>query len=142
MAVSGKLDPVARDWVKRAWAQYSREQYGEGVREYEDFAVTARVRGQVGIAGVADGEIRHRVCRLAHLIVAPQWRSYGIGSQLLQAVGRVGVDHHCDRVRLEALAGGRAEGFYRERGYAVVATLPKWREERDFVMMERHLDHG
>jgi hypothetical protein len=41
---------------------------------------------------------------------------------------------------LEALAGSRAEGFYLGRGYEVVASLPRWREERDFSLMERRLE--
>ncbi len=107
------------------------------MQEDEEFAVTARVRDDQVVAGVADGQIRPPVCHLAHLLVAPEWRSYGIGSQLLRAVDSVAARHHCDRTRLEAPAGGMAEGFYRDRGFAVVARLPRWRRERDFVMMER-----
>jgi 2'-5' RNA ligase/GNAT superfamily N-acetyltransferase len=137
LSVSGHLDPGTRVWLARQWAQYVQERYGTRVEEDEDFAVTARVRRDQVVAGVADGQIRPPVCHVAHLLVAAEWRSYGIGSQLLRAVDSVATRHHCDRTRLEALAGGMAEGFYRDRGYAVVARLPRWRRERDFVMMER-----
>jgi GNAT superfamily N-acetyltransferase len=142
LSVSGQLDPSTRQWAARSWAQYLQDQYGPSVREDEDYAVTARLRSDSVVAGVADGQIRWPVCHLAHLLVAPEWRSYGIGSQLLREVGRIASDHHCDRIRLSALAGAREEGFYRERGYSVVATLPRWRGERDFVMMERRLAEG
>jgi ribosomal protein S18 acetylase RimI-like enzyme/2'-5' RNA ligase len=140
LSVSGRLDPETRKWAHGAWAHYLHEEHGESVREDEDFAVTARVRHEPDIAGMADGQIRWPVCHLAHVIVAPQWRSYGVGSQLLRAVTRVASEHHCDRIRLLARAGKRAEGFYRERGYAVVASLPRWRGEENFVMMERPLE--
>jgi hypothetical protein len=37
------------------------------------------------------------------------------------------------------VAGGRAERFYVERGFTVVATLPRWRRGADFVLLERPL---
>ncbi len=49
----------------------------------------------------------------------------------------LGLERGCARVRLETLDGGEAERFYVERGLLVVARLPRWREERDFVVMER-----
>jgi GNAT superfamily N-acetyltransferase/2'-5' RNA ligase len=137
LSTSGRLDPEASAWALRAWEQYSQAAYGEDVRPEEEFAVTARLRGEPGIAGVAEGQIRRRICRIARLIVAPEWRGHGIGSQLLRAVTRLAAEHHCDRIRLETAAGGAAEAFYRERGYVFVARLPLWREERDFVVMER-----
>jgi len=137
LTTSSGLDPETRDWAARAWEQYSRARYGEDVPADEDFAVTARVRGEPGVAGVAEGQIRRHVCRVARLVVAPEWRRHGIGSHLLRAVTRLASEHHCDRIRLETLAGGEEEGFYRDRGYAVVARLPRWREEREFVVMER-----
>jgi hypothetical protein len=58
---------------------------------------------------------------------------------LLRATEDHGIESGCLRVRLEASAGTRAEAFYRGRGYGVVAQLPRWREERDFVVMEAAL---
>jgi len=77
--------------------------------------------------------------RIGRLIVSPEWRSLGVGSHLLRAVERLGLERGCGRVRLETLRGGRAERFYAERGYVVTATLPRWREEHDFVLMERDI---
>jgi 2'-5' RNA ligase/ribosomal protein S18 acetylase RimI-like enzyme len=140
LTTSERLDPLAERWAAHAWDQYSREQYGGDLRPYEHFAITARVGGAV--VGVAEGEVRTAVCHLARLIVAPDQRSAGIGAQLLRGTERLALERGCERVRLETLAGGRAEGFYRERGYEGVAPLPRWREERDFVLMERNLGPG
>ena len=138
LTTSSRLDPEASDWAARAWEQYSRAQYGEDVPAGEDFAVTARVRGQpgdAGVAGVAEGRIRRPVCRVARLIVAPEWRGHGIGSHLLRAVTRLASDHHCDRIRSRRWPAETWRASF-ERGFTPVAS-PRWREERDFVVMER-----
>jgi GNAT superfamily N-acetyltransferase len=140
LSLSEQLDPSERDWSRRGWEQYSARQYGPGTVPDVPFVVTARVSGE--IAGVAEGEIRARLCRLARLMVSPERRGTGVGSQLLRATEHHAVEQGCGRVRLEALFGSRAEGFYRGRGYEVTATLQRWREERDFVVMERVLVTG
>jgi GNAT superfamily N-acetyltransferase len=136
--LSSRLDPVVGEWSRRAWQEYSVRQYGPDVRPDEPYAITARIDGE--IAGVAEGEVRGALCRLARLMVGPDRRGTGIGSQLLRATEDHAGDRGCRLVRLEALAGSRAEGFYRGRGYDVVASLPRWREERDFSLMERRLE--
>lgn len=137
ISCSSRLEPAAAAWADRAFAQYAAERYGPGWHPDQPFALVARVGGEV--AGVAEGELRTRVARLARLIVAPAWRGHGVGSHLLSETERRALAYGSARVRLETPAGGEAEGFYRERGYAVVAVLPRWREERDFVLMERQL---
>jgi GNAT superfamily N-acetyltransferase len=135
LSLSPRLDPAAAEWSRRTWEQYSLMQYGPDVRPDEPYAITARVAGE--IAGIAEGEVRGVTCRLARLMVAPQCRGAGVGTQLLRATEDWATERGFRRVRLEAMAGGRAEGFYRGRGYEVVGLLPRWREERDFVLMER-----
>ncbi|MGO8875680.1 MAG: GNAT family N-acetyltransferase [Acidimicrobiales bacterium] len=137
LSLSDRLDPVAADWSRRWWAQYSVGQYGPDVRPDEPFAITARLGGV--IAGAAEGDVRGATCRLARLMVAADRRGTGVGTQLLRATEHHAAGRGCSRVRLEALAGSRAEGFYRGRGYEVTATLPRWREGRDFSLMERAL---
>jgi 2'-5' RNA ligase/ribosomal protein S18 acetylase RimI-like enzyme len=138
LSLSSGLDPVAGEWSRRAWREYSVRQYGPGTQPDEPFAITARIGGEV--AGVAEGEVRGQICRLARLMVGPEWRGTGVGSQLLRATEDHAGGRGCRLVRLEALAGSRAEGFYRARGYEAVASLPRWREERDFSLLERRLE--
>ncbi|MGD0083304.1 MAG: GNAT family N-acetyltransferase [Acidimicrobiales bacterium] len=138
LSVSSQLDPAGADWASRAWGEYSLEQYGDTIRPDEPYVITARLSGQIG--GIAEGEVKGATCRLARLVVAPQWRRHGVGAQLLRATERLAAERGCRRVRLEALAGGRAEGFYEEKGYQVVASVPQHREERDFVVMERAIE--
>lgn len=137
LSFSRHLDPVVEEWSRRAWAQFSQSQYSQDVRPDEPFALTARVNGVV--AGVAEGEVRGVTCHLARLMVSPEWRSAGIGTQLLKATETHAVEWGCVRARLEALAGSRAEGYYLGRGYEIVGRLLRWREEHDFVVMEAML---
>ncbi len=137
LAVSDAPDPVAAEWGRRAWEQYALGQYGPDARPDAPFAVTARLGGE--IAGLAEGSLQGVTCRLARLMVSPELRGLGVGTKLLQAVEHHAVVGGCRRVRLEAVAGERAEIFYRGRGYLVTATLPRWRQLRDFVVMERDL---
>jgi GNAT superfamily N-acetyltransferase len=135
--VVDRPDPLLAQWADEQWAQYSRERYGDEVRPIKPFAIVART--QDAPAGLADGEIRGAVCRLGRLIVSPEWRGVGVGSHLMRAVDSLGLERGCTRVRLETIAGGSAQQFYSERGFVVAAGLPRWREERDFVLMERDI---
>ncbi len=137
ISVVDRPDPVVATWVSEQWAQYSRSRYGDAVRPIKPYAIVARAHGE--LVGFADGEIRVPVCRVARMIVRPDWRDRGAGSHLLRAVERLGLESGCKRVRLETLAGGPAQRFYAERGYLVTGALPRWREERDFVLMERDI---
>jgi 2'-5' RNA ligase/N-acetylglutamate synthase-like GNAT family acetyltransferase len=137
LSLSRQLDPVALEWSRREWQQFSVKQYGVRFRADEPLVVTARMRGLV--VGVAELELRGDTCRLARLIVGAGHRGSGVGRQLLRAVEDEAAVRGCVQVRLEALAGSPAESFYRGRGFAVVATLSRWREERDFVQLEKQV---
>jgi GNAT superfamily N-acetyltransferase len=137
LSFSRHPDPGVLDWSRRTWEQYSVAQYGPDVHPDEPFTIAARVNGE--LAGVVEGEVRGLTCRLARLMVSPEWRSAGVGTQLLRAAEEHAIESGCARIRLETLAGSRAEGFYRGRGYEIVSNLSRWRGERDFVVMEAPL---
>ena len=137
LSVVERPDPVVAALVNEQWAAYSRGRYGDAVRPVEPYALVARAGGR--LVGFADGELRGPVIRIARLIVWPEWRGLGVGSHLLRAVEGLGLERGCRRVRLETLHGDGAEQFYAARGYVVTAPLPRWREERDFVLMERDI---
>jgi len=130
LTVTARADPLVARWAASAWAVHDPD-------EDAPFAVTARREGSV--VGLAEGVVRGRVCELQRLIVDEQVRGQGIGSHLLAAVESLAAEQGCTLCRLRAPAGGRAEGFYRMRGWAGVGALRDWRWGRDFVRMERHL---
>jgi len=137
LSVVERPDPVVTAWVDEEWASCSRDLYGEAVRSIECYGIVARSDGR--LVGFVDGEVLGPVLRIGRLIVSPQWRGLGVGSHLLGAVERLGLERGCDRVRLETPLGAGAEQFYTGRGYVVITTLPRWREGRDFVVMEHDL---
>ena len=137
LSVVERPDPVVTAWVDGQLASCSRDLYGEAVRPIERYGLVARSDSR--LVGFADGEVLGPVLRIERLIVSPEWRGLGVGSHLLGAVERFGLERGCGRVRLETLRGTGAEQFCTGRGYVVTATLPRWREERDFVVMERDL---
>lgn len=130
LTVTARADPLVARWAASAWAVHDPD-------EDAPFAVTARREGSV--VGLAEGVVRGRVCELQRLIVDEEVRGQGIGSHLLAAVESLAAEQGCTLCRLRAPAGGRAEGFYRMRGWAEVGALRDWRWGRDFVRMERRL---
>jgi 2'-5' RNA ligase/GNAT superfamily N-acetyltransferase len=130
LTISQRPDPIVARWASATWAVHDQE-------EDSTFAITARREG--GVVGLAEGVIRGEVCELQRLIVDQVVRSQGVGSHLLAAVESVAAERGCTVCRLRAPAGGRAEGFYRSRGWVKLGALPDWRGGRDFVRMERRL---
>ena len=61
---------------------------------------------------------------LEDVYVRPQFRSNGLGRALIEAVARVGVDHHCGRFEWTALNWNKtALDFYTKLG---AKTLDEW----------------
>jgi 2'-5' RNA ligase len=133
---SSALDDEAARWTEREWAAYSLVDYGVA-EEDVPFAITARRSGE--IVGTATGASRLGELYLARLIVAPSERRTGVGSQLLAAVESLAAERGCTRLTLRTQAAGPARALYEGRGWRVYAQLPRWREGRDFVQMERLL---
>lgn len=90
----------------------------------------ARPAAEVSLAFVADKAVGFAVyfpsfstfaCRpgmyLEDLFVHPEWRSRGIGRQLLAHVANIAVERGCDRMNWSVLPWNeRAIGFYRRLG--------------------------
>jgi 2'-5' RNA ligase/ribosomal protein S18 acetylase RimI-like enzyme len=137
LTVSERADPLVTRWAESAWSAHDRDEYGDRWVPDDPFAVTARREG--GVVGLAEGVVRGEVCELRGLVVDREVRSQGVGSHLVAAVESLAAERGCAVCRVRAPAGGRAEGFYRSRGWVEVAALGDWRWGRDFVRMERRL---
>jgi GNAT superfamily N-acetyltransferase len=136
LARSPALDAEAAAWTAREWSAYSLADYGVADEDVP-FAITARRSGE--IVGTATGASRSAELHLARLIVAPSERRTGVGGHLLAAVESLAAERGCTRLTLRTQAAGAARRLYESRGWTVSATLPRWREGRDFVQMERLL---
>jgi 2'-5' RNA ligase/ribosomal protein S18 acetylase RimI-like enzyme len=137
LTVSEGVDPLVASWAEAVWADHDRHDAGAAWAPDARFAITAR--REDAVVGLAEGTVRGEVCELRRLIVDPDVRGQGVGSHLLAALESLAAERGCTECRLRAPTGGRAEGFYRSRGWVQVGTLPDWRWGRDFVRMERRL---
>ncbi|HEX4540573.1 MAG TPA: GNAT family N-acetyltransferase [Acidimicrobiales bacterium] len=137
LTVSAGVDPLVTRWADAAWADEDRRDVGTSWEPDAPFAITARREGAV--VGLGEGTVRGEVCELRRLIVDRDARAQGVGSHVLAEVESLAAASGCRVCRLRAVAGGRAEHFYRARGWVETGTLPDWRWGRDFVRMERRL---
>ncbi len=137
LTVTEGVDPLVARWAEAAWADHGRRDAGSAWEPDAPFAITARREGAV--VGLAEGVVRGQVCELRRMMVDRDARAQGVGSHLLAAVESLAAERGCRACRLRAPADGRAEHFYRSRGWMEVGTLSDWRWGRDFVRMERRL---
>lgn len=129
LSTTDRPDDEAARFATAQWSAY------EG--DAAPLAVTARRRGRV--VGVARGWVSGEGGHLSDLIVDAAVRGEGIGAHLLSAFCSEAAAHGATQVGLRTEKGGRAEAFYASRGWQVVATLPRYRRDLDFVHMLRLL---
>jgi 2'-5' RNA ligase/N-acetylglutamate synthase-like GNAT family acetyltransferase len=137
LTTSERLDPEASAFAAREWATFDRDERGVEWEEPQPFAIVARREGAV--VGVATGSVQGDAAHLSDLLVAATERGTGVGSHLLAAVERLAADHGVGSITLHTAAGGRAEAFYRSRGWVEEARLPAWRTGLDFVRLRRRI---
>lgn len=129
ISTTERLDPVA--------AAFAAEQRGDDGRTRVAF--TARRDGRVVGTATAWAEPSGGVAYLSDLVVDATARGEGIGSHLLAAFESWAAAHGAARLRLRTEAGGRAEQFYRDRGWREELRLPALRRGQDFVQLRREL---
>jgi len=126
LAVSDGLDAEGRHFLTE-W---------DGAAEAPmNLAVTARRERRV--LGVAEGWARGGSARLIRLVVAPDVRREGIGSQVLAAFESAASQRGCGRLAADVLAGSDADLFLRSRGWVEEARRPAWRGDQDLVLLRR-----
>ena len=135
--VSERLARDAAAWSSATWHAHDRAAAGGAWAPEEPVTVTARRSGVV--VGAATGLCRDGDAHLQRLIVDPAVRGEGIGGHLLAAFTAEVRARGAGRMVLRTEAGGPAERFCADRGFTLVATLPRWRRGADFVLLERLL---
>jgi 2'-5' RNA ligase len=115
LSVSTMPAPDVVEFERRVRQEDSEEAAGGGASLDEPYVVTARIAGE--IVGVASGQLRGEHVRLASLIVAPEWRSHGVGRHLMAAVEQLAREHGAELVRVETRAESRSVSFFRNLGY-------------------------
>lgn len=137
LEVGGRLAADASAWFDAAWDAHDRDQSGPGWAPDEPVAIAARRHGEV--VGAVAGLVRDGDAHLERLVVDRAVRGEGIGGHLLAAFTAEVGERGASRLVLRTANGGGAERFYRDRGFTMAATLPRWRRGVDFVVMERRL---
>ena len=136
--LSGGPGPEAAAFAEREWSLFDLAELGRPADVQRPITVTARRAGTV--VGVARGRVTGETAHLSELLVDAASRGEGIGSHLLAAFEAHARGEGCDRMTVHALAGSTAERFYRQRGWTEAHALPRWRDGRDFVRLQRHLN--
>jgi GNAT superfamily N-acetyltransferase len=135
LSVTENLEPEAERFLNSVRRQQEPTAAGsEAVAR--PFAVTARREGAVVAVAVGYGSTE---AFLRRLVVAPEARRQGLGSQVLAAVEHWATTHGCRRVLAVVPDHGLAASFFRERGWTVERTLPAWRGGGDFLRLVREL---
>jgi 2'-5' RNA ligase/N-acetylglutamate synthase-like GNAT family acetyltransferase len=127
LTTSERADPEVAAFARREWPDEPEA----------DVVVTARRDGR--ILGVAEGSVRAAdgTAHLALLLVAETERGTGVGSHLLAAFCDEAIRGGAHASTVRTRRGGRAEQFYRDRGWTPEARLPAHRGGEDFVQLRR-----
>jgi len=137
-SITEEADPEGRAFGEREWPVYDAAELGLRTGQWQEpFAITARREGRV--VGLAEGWTLGGVAYLSALIVDAATRGEGVGSHLLARFESLAAERHCTRLAVRAVAGSRAEAFYRARGWVEEATFTPWWFDRDLVQLRRDL---
>jgi ribosomal protein S18 acetylase RimI-like enzyme len=109
-------------FVEKEWTQFDKDVgYEYEVRKHEIIAVK-----KDKIVGYVEYEIVGGVSRLSQLIVSKDARKEGIGSELLAFYEKDSKGRGCHLCYLETSENHTsALSFYKNKGYKIIATLPK-----------------
>lgn len=85
----------------------------------------AQIVGMINLLFTISTALGERVALLEDLVVAPNQRGKGIGSQLLKQAIETARLHECHRITLLTdLANESAQRFYRKHGFSFSAMIP------------------
>jgi 2'-5' RNA ligase/GNAT superfamily N-acetyltransferase len=138
LSVTVEPDPEGRAFSEREWPVYDALELGLPAGQWQEpFAITAHRDGRV--VGLAEGWTLGGVAYLSALIVDAATRGEGVGSHLLARFESLAAERDCPRLALRAVAGSRAERFYRDRGWVEETRLTNWWYAHDLVQLRRDL---
>ena len=84
-----------------------------------------QIVGMVNLLFTVSTALGERVALLEDLVIAPNQRGNGIGSQLLKQTIETARLHNCHRITLLTdLANESAQRFYRKHGFSFSAMIP------------------
>jgi GNAT superfamily N-acetyltransferase len=121
-----------REFLSREWAVADRRLFGPDLDwTSRPVAVEARAGGE--LAGVAVGEVVAGMARLHDLLVAEGRQGRGLGGRLVERFCGRAAELGAARCFLRCPATERHRRFYERHGFVLVARLPRYYHDHDFI---------
>jgi GNAT superfamily N-acetyltransferase len=121
----------------KAWSVADKEHYGEVLPNFfkEEFTLIAKEGDEVigYITIICDSG----VAQIEPLMVDPDKKGQGIGSDLLQEAEKIAKEKGIHKIWLETGEDWKAKEFYLKHGYTVRADLPNHTGGYNFVLMDK-----
>jgi len=128
-------------FLREEWPAADEEAFGKPVEWIaEPLVLVMRRRRQV--LAVLKGHFVGGVASVDELIVRRHQRGLGVGSVMLTRFEQEAARRGCARVVLRAVKGGKAEDFYRVRGYHRESVQLGYEFGYDYIRLTRVLEPG
>lgn len=131
-------DKSALDSLKAiAWKAADKEHYGDNQPNFFRKECTLIAKDINDIIGYITLIVDSGVVQIEPLMVNPEMKGRGIGTQLLQVAEEKAKALGVHKIWLETGADWEAKQFYEKHGYVVRTILPNHTGGKDFVLMDK-----
>ena len=131
-AAERDLDGEHRVFMDREWKAVDRALFGTQVT-WTSRPVVVEARAGTTLVGVASGEVVAGMVRLHDLLVAERSRGKGLGAALVEAFCAEAAGLGAERCFLRCPATDRHRRFYERLGFKLVAQIPRYYHNLDFL---------
>jgi GNAT superfamily N-acetyltransferase len=124
--------PEVREFLSREWPLADRRLFGREL-DWTSRPVVVEARAGRDLAGVAVGEAVAGMARLHDLLVTGPGQGRGLGGRLVELFCVRAAELGAGRCFLRCPDTDRHRRFYERCGFVVVAVLPRYYHDHDFV---------
>ncbi|MCC7436278.1 GNAT family N-acetyltransferase [Candidatus Nomurabacteria bacterium] len=121
----------------KAWPLADKEHYGENMPKFFNDKFTLVTEEDEKIIGYITVVCDSGVGQIEPLMVDPDKKGQGIGSQLLQEAENLAKDKGIHKLWLETGKDWKAKDFYLKHGYAIRTELSNHIGGHTFVLMDK-----
>ncbi len=133
------LESELKAFKSLAWADADREHYGDILPDFRKEYITLVAKDEGDIVGYIYLIYDAGVVLLDSLLVHPERKGQGVGTQLLLTAEEQIKTKGAHRIWLETGSTWKARKFYEKHGYIVRSILADYYDHREFVVMEKFL---
>jgi len=124
---------------KREWVYADKEHYGDTLPDLTKYEYTYIAKEGGKIVGAIDILIDTGVLSIESLLVAQDVQRRGIGSSLVKKVEEEAKKHNCHKIWIITGSNWSAKKLYESLGYTLRCILPKYFDEKDFVILDKEI---